>query len=158
LTVLENVALPLCYHGNQSFGEARPRAEALLGALDLLDWTHTTPGRLRLATRQRVALARALILQPDVLLLDDPVAGLGTPETRWWRETLRGLATGNALTGGRALAVVVACHELQSWLEVGTRFVRLQAGRWTPVNDRKELLALADPRVREGLAGGEPGG
>jgi len=158
LTVLENVALPLCYHENQSFDEARPRAEALLGALDLLEWIHTTPGRLRPATRQRVALARALILQPEVLLLDDPVAGLGAQETQWWRETLRGFAAGHALTGGRALAVMVTLHELEPWVEVGTRFVRLQAGRWTPVNDRKELLALANPRVREGLAGGEPGG
>jgi ABC-type sulfate/molybdate transport systems ATPase subunit len=158
LTVLENVALPLCYHENQTLDEARPRAEGLLAALDLLEWAHTTPGRLRPATRPRVALARALISQPDVLLLDDPVAGLDAPETRWWRETLRGLAAGGALTGGRALALVVTTYELELWAGLGTRFVRLQEGRWTPVSDREGFLAVADPRVREGLAGGEPGG
>ena len=55
----------------------------------------------------------------------------------------------------RALALVVTTHELELWAGVGTRFVRLQEGHWTPVSDRKEFLALADPRVREGLAAGD---
>jgi len=152
LTALENVALPLCYHENRSWVEVAPRAEALLDALDLRGWAHVTPGRLRPAVRQRVALARALALEPDVLLLDNPVAGLSAPEIRWWRETLRGLSAGSPPNRGRNLTVLVTCHDWQPWIDLGSRFSLLNEGRWTPLGGREALLGSQDPLVREGLA------
>ncbi len=158
LTVFENVALPVCYHGNQTFAEVQPRVETLLADLGLLEWSRLTPGRLRPVVRTRVALARALILGPELLLADDPVGGRDAQETSWWGETLRGLATGQALTGGHALAVLVTGRDLRSWTEVGTWFVRLRDGRWSPVGDRGALAAEAGPGAREGLAPGESRG
>ncbi len=158
LTVFENVALPLCYHRNQTFAEVQARVETLLTGLGLLACAPLTPGRLRPAVRTRVALARALVLEPELLLVDDPVGGADAQEGNWWRQTMRGLATGTAAPGGRALALLITARDLRSWAEVGTGFVRLRGGRWCPVGDRGALGAGVAPGAREGLAPGEARG
>jgi ABC-type transporter Mla maintaining outer membrane lipid asymmetry ATPase subunit MlaF len=152
LTVQENVALPLCYHENLPWSEAGPQVEALLAALGLAPWAHVTPAQLPPAARPRVALARALVLRPSVLLLDNPVAGLGGSEMNWWRDILQQLAAGRAPTDGRASGVVVTALEPQPWLESGARFGRLHGGGWTPLGDRQAMLTSRDPVVREWLA------
>ena len=76
LTVAENVALPLRYQKNLTAAEAADVVRALLELLELTPFADSTPSNLAANWRQRAALARALVLKPELLLLDNPLAGL----------------------------------------------------------------------------------
>ena len=75
LTAFENVELPLTLEGIAP-EERRVRVAAALDAFDLADRAHHKPNELSGGQRQRVAIARATILQPAVLLADEPTGNL----------------------------------------------------------------------------------
>jgi ABC-type transporter Mla maintaining outer membrane lipid asymmetry ATPase subunit MlaF len=152
LTVAENIALPLRYHQNRSLAEVRETVEKILHFVGLTPLTNTTPGRVKPAERQRVALARALAMSPEVLLLDNPLAGLGPPEARWWRDCLAALFGGVDVVGGRPVTLVVACHDLRPWADQGKQFALLKHRRWLPVGRREELASCAEPLLQDLLA------
>ena len=72
---LENTMMPALIHG-LSKSEARKRAEAILNDLGLRDRMTHTPGELSGGEQQRVAVARALIMEPEILLADEPTGNL----------------------------------------------------------------------------------
>jgi len=76
LTVLENLLLPLMVGRRLSRRVAMIRAQVLLAQFGLVDIMHARPGRLSDALRRRALLARVMAVQPQLLLLDDILAGL----------------------------------------------------------------------------------
>ena len=77
LTVEENVAFPLQHHKREmSKSEKRDRVNALLGEVGMEDASAKMPSDISGGMQKRVGLARALALEPDILLLDEPTAGL----------------------------------------------------------------------------------
>jgi len=162
LSVAENVALPLRYHRSQPGVETGERVKAILDATELTPWAKSTAGRINLARRQRVALARALAMSPEALLLDNPLAGPGLQEARWWRDFLAQLARGHELLRGRPVTLVVACHDLRPWADQGKQFALLKQKRWLAIGRRAELTCSDEPLLHELLATefgvGQPGG
>jgi ABC-type transporter Mla maintaining outer membrane lipid asymmetry ATPase subunit MlaF len=152
LTVGENVALPLRYHQNCSSVEVEDRVEALLETTGLTRFTDARAGQVKSGWRQRVGLARALALQPELLLLDNPLAGIGPQEARWWREFLSRLVEGHELMGNKPVTLVAACHDLRPWADQGKQFALLKQQRWMRVGGREELACSAEPLLRELLA------
>jgi len=75
MSALENVELPLVLAGVAP-SERRPRVEELLQTLGLTDRAHHRPDQLSGGQRQRVAIARAMVMQPAVLLADEPTGNL----------------------------------------------------------------------------------
>ena len=152
MTVEENVSLPLRYHRNCPAEESREAVAAMLELTELTDLAAQPAGQLNRGWRQRVALARALILQPEVLLLDNPLAGLDPRQTRWWLDTLAALNVGHAIFARRPLSLVATTDDLRPWQERAKQFALLQGRRWLPLGGRAELAASAEPALHEFMA------
>lgn len=152
MTVTENVALPLCYHQNCPPEETREAVGAVLELAGLTEFANQVTNQLNRSWRQRVALARALVLQPEVLLLDNPLAGLDPRQTRWWLDTLDALNAGHPGFARRPLAMVATTDDLRPWQERAQQFALLQGRRWLALGGRKEMSTSGEPALREFLA------
>jgi phospholipid/cholesterol/gamma-HCH transport system ATP-binding protein len=147
--VAENLALPLCYHQNCVPTAAQPRVQGVLEMMELQDIAASAPASLTRNLRQRVAFARALVLSPEVLFLDDPLAGIDPRESRWWLEFVDGLLKGHPILERRALTLVVGTDNLAPWGDRGRQFGFISEGRFTAVGSRADLLRAPNPALRE---------
>lgn len=153
MTVLQNITLPLCYHFDADELEMAVTVQTFIQAIGLEKVQHSTPSSLPWVMRQRVALARALALKPDILLLDNPVAGLDPIQTEWWREFLKALSKGHPVLGGKRLTLIVAMSGLRPWLDQATHFAVLDSGHWHNLGDAKQREQNWNPAWNELLNG-----
>ncbi len=137
LTVAENVALPLQYHGLGEEEKIPAVVEQLLELTGLAEFAKSTTSNLGINWRQRVGLARALALQPELLLLDEPLAGLEPKHRRWWLDFLAQLSA-------KKTTLVVATNDVAPWSDSGRQFALLRDQRWQVVGGRNELKNLDD--------------
>ncbi len=132
LTVAENLALPLLYHARRPGDACLERVGPMLEALGLGEYAHSLPRDLPRRIAPRAALARALVLMPEVLLLDDPVAGQVAEETVWWCEFLADWAVGKTPAGTGRGTWVIATQDTRHWGGLANRCARVVGGRWQP--------------------------
>ncbi len=149
LTVWENVALPLRYHRNLSKLQAEPAVNALLEAMELSPWADSTPGALGWNWQQRVGLARALMLQPEVLLVDNPLGGLDFRHSNWWLGFLHELSKGHPLLGGRPITLVVTTADLRPWKSRAQQFAILRNHRFSVLGTWAQLEAANAELLQE---------
>ena len=109
LSAAQNVELPLVLAGMEP-AERKPRVDAILDALGLMDRAHHLPDQLSGGQRQRVAIARATITEPALILADEPTGNL---DHNSGHEVLRTLEQLN----GRGLTLIVVTHDP----EIGAR-------------------------------------
>jgi ABC-type transporter Mla maintaining outer membrane lipid asymmetry ATPase subunit MlaF len=148
-TVLENVALPLCYHANRSLEDVSEEVMSFLKLLGLEGWANQAAGRIGRAWAHRVALARALILRPDLLLIDNPLTALDASHVRWWRYFLVRLLEGHPGLGGKPMTLVLATDEPRPLLSIGQKFAVTHGGKWRCLGGRAEFEQCDDPELRE---------
>ncbi len=147
-TVFENVALPLCYHGNKTLESVTPEVWEWLEGMQLENLADQVAGRLGRAWAHRVALARALVLKPEVLLIDNPLAGLDVAHARWWRGFLGQLLTGHPSMENRPMTLILATDSPRTLLGLGMRFAVTQGGHWHPIGDRTAFERCEDPAMQ----------
>jgi phospholipid/cholesterol/gamma-HCH transport system ATP-binding protein len=149
MTVLENVMLPMDLLG-YSTPAARPAlARFKLALVGLAGDEDRYPASLSGGMRKRAALARALALDPRVLFLDEPSAGLDPLTSRRLDELVV------ALRDGLGITVVLVTHELESLYSIADRMVFLDGEAHRPValGNPAALAGSAESRkVREFLA------
>lgn len=102
LSVLENVLLPSVLYAKAE--PPRSRAEELLAAVGLSDLAEARPNELSGGELRRVAVARALLMNPSIVLADEPTAGLDAENSTTVLRLLREAADGGA-------AVLIVTHE-----------------------------------------------
>ena len=112
LTAAENVELPLVLAGVEP-AQRRERVAAALAALNLSDRARHRPDQLSGGQRQRVAIARATIMQPEILLADEPTGNLDHTSGQAVIETLE-------LLHRKGISVIVVTHDP----EIGQRAER----------------------------------
>lgn len=151
LTVLENIALPICYHRDCRLDEAQERMDELLKFAGIEDLTNELPGELSRTYRQRVNLARALSLSPEVLLLDNPLSGVDLSEQQWWQDVVAKLWQGHAISGNKPMTIVIVTNHLTPWVEQGRNFALLHGKAWRQIGGMAELEACDEPWLRDVL-------
>ena len=114
MNVISNVAYGLRAHG-VSKDEARSRSTALLARVGLLSFETRRPNELSGGERQRVALARALVIEPRVLLLDEPLSAVDVASRGALRELLP------EVLGGFAGATILVTHDQDDLAAMATR-------------------------------------
>lgn len=120
-TAVENVAMPLRIARVPST-EALPRAARLLADVGLAERASHRPGMLSGGEQQRVAVARALVMQPSLLLADEPTGDLDEGTGEELHQLLREMHASHQLTS------VIATHNMRL-AESCDRILRLEDGR-----------------------------
>jgi len=133
-TALENVMFPALIQGMES-QRAKEEAEQLLEQVGLKDRMSHRPGKLSGGEQQRVAVVRSVIMQPKLILADEPTGSL---DLRIGEEVQDLLFRLNEEKG---IALVVATHNRQFARKIGRR-VELKTGRLVPAVDSIADLAL----------------
>ncbi len=119
MTVLENLTFAARAAGKPS----RQKLRDLLDAFELTELTHRKPAQLSGGQQQRAALARALMIEPRMLLLDEPTQGLDARLKRAFFELLR-------QTRQRTDALIVlVTHDLDECFEIGEYICLLESGK-----------------------------
>lgn len=148
MTVAENVAFGLrC--------RKIPRPEIAfsvtnqLRAMNLADLSDVNVGRLSGGQRQRVALARALVLDPDLLLLDEPLAAVDMRAQAAMRTELR-----DRIRSAGTPCIVVT-HNLRDALELGDRLCLIEGGKVAAEGAPEEVLGMRENGFIASFAGSE---
>ena len=145
MTVFDNVAFPLREHTKHSEKEIRNRVLARLADLDLHDVERKMPGELSGGMRKRVGVARALMLEPEILIYDEPTTGLDPVLSRSVDDLIVDMQARFHVTS------VVISHDMATVFRIGHRVSMLYKGTMVASGTPDELLHLEDPVVVEFL-------
>jgi phospholipid/cholesterol/gamma-HCH transport system ATP-binding protein len=147
MTVEENIEFPLREHTKLSREERHERIVHALEVVDLKGMTRKLPAQLSGGQRKRVALARAIVLEPRVVLYDEPTTGLDPIRADGINELIVKLRRSMGVTS------IVVTHDLVSARKVSDRCVMLYSGKIVADGTYDELENHQDPRVRHFFMG-----
>jgi len=132
LTVEENVSFGLRYK-NVTKGEARRKAAEALGLVQLEGYQKRRPSQLSGGQQQRVALARALVLNPAVLLLDEPLGALDAKLRKALQIELKALQEEVGIT------FIYVTHDQEEALTMSDRLAVMSNGRIEQIGSPAEV-------------------
>lgn len=157
MTIAQNVALPLRYHQNLARADADARVQAMLELTELTPFADSLPNAIARNWQKRAGLARALMLQPEVLLLDNPLTGLDTRQANWWLSFLDQLSHGQSSLHDKPMTIIVTAENLRPWQGHARRVACLIEKRLVVPGDWSELGQSPNAAVRELLNAESPG-
>ena len=140
MSLLANVAFPLRCAGISS-AEAEVRAREALESVGLAGLEQRRPAQVSGGQAQRTALARALVVAPDVLLLDEPMAALDVEAARGLRELIAQRFLGRT--------VIMVTHQIEDAAALDAHIIVLKGGRLLREGPWRELINQSISRADE---------
>jgi phospholipid/cholesterol/gamma-HCH transport system ATP-binding protein len=147
MTVCENVAFPLLEHTRQTAAERAQRAREVLAMVGMDGFIDKMPAELSGGQRKRVALARAIVLEPKVMLYDEPTTGLDPIRADVINQLILKLQRELQITS------IVVTHDLAAAFRVADTMVMLYDGAVVMQGTPRQLRESTDPVVQRFLRG-----
>jgi len=147
MTVYENVSFPLREHNKRMpEAEIKKRVHEKLDIVGLKDIDAQFPDQLSGGMRKRVGLARAIILEPKIVLYDEPTTGLDPITTDYVDEMILDAKSKLGVTS------VVISHDIASAFKVADEIAFLYQGKLVARGTPKEMRKATHPKVHEFLS------
>lgn len=146
-SVRDNIALPLEELTNKSRTEIDKIVDQKLDFVGLPETKDLMPAELSGGMRKRIAVARALVLEPELLLFDEPTAGLDPVASAVINNLIVGLGDKTNAT------CIIVTHELEGAFRVATRIAMLYDGKIIEDDDPEEFKKSENPVVAQFLSG-----
>jgi phospholipid/cholesterol/gamma-HCH transport system ATP-binding protein len=147
LSVFENVAFPLREHTNLSDAMVRDLVLMKLNAVGLRGARDLLPSQISGGMARRVALARAIALDPDLIMYDEPFAGLDPISMGVAASLIRDL---NDALGATS---IVVSHDVDETFQIAHQVVFLANGRVAAQGTPQEIRSSTDPLVQQFVGG-----
>jgi phospholipid/cholesterol/gamma-HCH transport system ATP-binding protein len=150
-TVRENVALPLEELTDKSRAEIDKIVDEKLEMVGMLESKEQMPSELSGGMRKRVSIARALVMDPEVILFDEPSAGLDPVISSVIDELIIDLTSRSKVTS------IIVTHEMDSAFRIGTRMAMLYQGQIIEDGSPDQFKQSTNPVVAQFLSGSTEG-
>jgi len=147
LDVMDNICYPLREHTDLSEEDITKRASTLLTELGLEGKEHIFPSDLSGGMKRRVGIARSIILEPEMILFDEPTTGLDPYNTKNISDIIVNL------NKTRGITCLVVTHDMEMALKITDRVAMLYEGRIVKVGTKKEIMASEDTLVQSFITG-----
>jgi phospholipid/cholesterol/gamma-HCH transport system ATP-binding protein len=150
LTVFENVAFPLREKLRMKGAEVAARVEEKLEQVGLAGMGHKFPAELSGGMRKRAGLARALVMQPEIILFDEPTTGLDPLMAKSIHDLITGMQRKFGFTA------VMVSHEIPEIFGISDYVAMLKRGKIAAMAEPVEFQQTSDPEIREFISVGGP--
>jgi phospholipid/cholesterol/gamma-HCH transport system ATP-binding protein len=147
MSVTENVAFPLRERGEKDEAVIRRKVDEALALVNMSGHEHKMPVNLSGGMRKRVALARAIVSPPDVILYDEPTAGLDPIVSDSINKLIRRLQRQLSVTS------IVVTHDMTSCFHIADRVALLHEGKVYFDGAPEALRTTTDPIIRSFVDG-----
>lgn len=150
LTVFENVAFPLREKLRLKGAVVTTRVEEKLEQVGLAGMGHKYPAELSGGMRKRAGLARALVMQPEIILFDEPTTGLDPLMAKSIHDLITGMQRKFGFTG------VMVSHEIPEIFGISDYVAMLKRGKIAAMAEPVEFQQTSDPEIKEFISVGGP--
>jgi phospholipid/cholesterol/gamma-HCH transport system ATP-binding protein len=151
MSLFDNVAFPLRQHTDMSEPQIRKLVRQRLTDVGLADAMDNAPSQLSGGMRKRAGFARALVMEPDIVIFDEPDSGLDPVRTALLCELIKEM---HGQFGG---TYIVVTHDIASARRIGEYIALLWRGRIVEAGDASKMFSSENPFVRQFLSGSAEG-
>jgi phospholipid/cholesterol/gamma-HCH transport system ATP-binding protein len=151
MSVFDNVAFPLRQHTDMAEAQIAQVVKRRLSDVGLAEAIDYMPSQLSGGMRKRAGFARALVMEPEIVIFDEPDSGLDPVRTALLCDLIQEM---HQLYGG---AYIVVTHNIASARQIGEYIALLWRGRIVEAGDAERMFSSENPFVRQFLSGSAEG-